>query len=83
MRVIFLFSSKIWLTEIFFFGAVVIQVYNDEHTKFVDERNKNLAMQREFEQLRKNLDDAVEDNKNLRAKLLKDVGELRTENTNL
>jgi hypothetical protein len=49
MRVIFLFSSKIWLTEIFFFGAVVIQVYNDEHTKFVDERNKNLAMQREFE----------------------------------
>lgn len=60
-----------------------MKIYNEEHEKFIEERNKNIGISREFEQLRKNYDEISEENKTLRAKISTDLSTLRTENMNL
>ncbi len=57
-----------------------MKVYNDEHEKFLEERNKNISLQREFDQMKKQYDEISEENKTLRGKLNKDLSNLRQEN---
>lgn len=43
-----------------------MKVYNDEHEKFMEEKNKYISIQREFDQLKKNYAEVNDENKTLR-----------------